>query len=557
KHTHPDDLKKSEELLNRHFDGELPFYDYECRMKHKDGHWVWVHDRGLVITRNGDGKPLMMYGTHFDITKRKEAENLLKQTRENYERFFNTINDFLFVLDEQGNIIHTNETVITRLGYSRSELLGKSVLMVHPPKRREEAGRIVGEMLQGIADFCPVPLLTKSGDQIPVETRVTSGLWDGKPVIFGVTKDISQITLSEEKFSKVFYVNPSACGLSDLETRQYVEVNEAFYALFGFDKGEVIGKTAGELGILTQEAVDAITNKADSNGNVKNILADLKAKNGDIKHVLLSSENIYLQDKKYRFTVVHDITKRKLAEEALIKSEAELRHLNATKDKFFSIIAHDLKSPFNSIMGFSELLVEQMKEKDYEGIEKYADIILHSSGRALDLLMNLMEWARSQTGHMEFTPEFFELVSLIDEITPLFQEIGGQKSIAINTALPSNVPVFADKSMISTVLRNLISNAIKFSYTGGEIVISVGENQQSELTISVTDDGVGIPKNSMDKLFRIDENYSTKGTQNEKGTGLGLILCKEFVEKHGGKIWVESEEGKGSRFSFTIPSIIK
>ena len=249
-----------------------------------------------------------------DITKRKQAENLLTQTRENYETFFNTINDFLFVLDEQGNIIHTNSTVIDRLGYTQEELSGLSVLMVHPPERREEAGRIVGEMLSGVTTSCPVPIVTKSGVQIPVETTVSQGFWDGKPVIFGVTKDISKVKLSEEKFSKVFYLNPSACGLSDLDTGEYLEVNDQFYTLLCFDKNEVIGKTAIDLGILTQEAINAVMLNADSNGNITNVKADLKIRNGDIKHVLLSAENIIVQDKKYRYTIVHDITERKQAD---------------------------------------------------------------------------------------------------------------------------------------------------------------------------------------------------------------------------------------------------
>jgi signal transduction histidine kinase len=170
----------------------------------------------------------------------------------------------------------------------------------------------------------------------------------------------------------------------------------------------------------------------------------------------------------------------------------------------------------------------------------------------MDLLMNLMEWSQSQTGRIEFTPKTLEVVSLINEIALLFDDIAGQKSITIKRSLPPNALVVADKAMISTVLRNLISNAIKFSYPDGEIVISAKEIK-NELTVSVTDNGVGISKASINELFRIDKNHSTQGTLNEKGTGLGLVLCKEFVEKHGGKIWVESEEGKGSTFYFTIP----
>ena len=229
----------------------------------------------------------------------------------------------------------------------------------------------------------------------------------------------------------------------------------------------------------------------------------------------------------------------------------ELKKLNAEKDKFFTIIAHDLKSPFNSIVGFSNLLVEQVREKDFEGIEKYAGIILKSSDRALELLKNLMEWARSQTGRIEFSPEYFEIVVVINEIILSFDDIARQKSIIINKAIPPSAPVFADKAMINVILRNLVSNAIKFTMPGGMITISANE-KQSELTVTVSDTGVGISNDRIEKLFRIDESFSTAGTNNERGTGLGLILCKEFVEKHGGKIWVNSEKGKGSDFNFTV-----
>ena len=258
-----------------------------------------------------------------DISGQKKAEDLTKQVRKNYETFFNTIDEFLFVLDEQGNIIHMNSTVTERLGYTREELVGQTVLMVHPKERREEAGRIVGEMLSGLTEFCPVPLITKTGAQIPVETRVSSGTWDGRPAIFGVTKDISRVRLSEEKFSKVFFLNPSACGLSDLKHHKYVEVNEAFCSLLGYTKDEVIGKTAIELGILSTELMDAALQNADKNGNISSVEIDLTAKNGDIKHVILLAEIIQVQDNKFRFTVVHDMTERKLAEKNLRESQSK------------------------------------------------------------------------------------------------------------------------------------------------------------------------------------------------------------------------------------------
>jgi len=253
-----------------------------------------------------------------------QSNKTIQQIRKNHETFFNTIDDFLFVLDEQGNIIHTNTTVSDRLGYKRDELIGKSVLIVQPSEQRDEVSRFISEILRGNKKTLSIPLITKSGVRIPVETKVSRGYWDTKPVIFGVSKDMSKIKLSEEKFSKVFNINPSACGLSNLDDSKYVEVNEAFHTLFGFDKNEVIGKTAWDLGIMNFETRNAILKKADNKGSVKNVEADLKAKNGEIKHVMLSSENINVQDKNYRFTVVQDITKRKLAETALKKSETRL-----------------------------------------------------------------------------------------------------------------------------------------------------------------------------------------------------------------------------------------
>ncbi|MFO7672110.1 MAG: hybrid sensor histidine kinase/response regulator [Lutibacter sp.] len=240
----------------------------------------------------------------------------------------------------------------------------------------------------------------------------------------------------------------------------------------------------------------------------------------------------------------------------LKETNKELNQINAEKDKFFSIIAHDLKSPFNAIIGFSDILIDQVHKNNLEKISEYATIIQQSSQRAMGLLMNLMEWSQSQTGRMNFSPENFDLVRLIDEAVLLLNDSAAQKFITIDKKLPLSLIVYADKAMISTVLRNLISNAIKFTKSGGNIVISSSENQ-NELTISVKDSGVGISKDRIEKLFRLDESYSTTGTNNEKGTGLGLILCKEFVEKHNSKIWAESEEGIGSTFYFTIPRPIK
>ncbi len=230
----------------------------------------------------------------------------------------------------------------------------------------------------------------------------------------------------------------------------------------------------------------------------------------------------------------------------------ELQKLNAEKDKFLSIIAHDLRSPFNSIIGFSDMLIQQVNNEDVKNILTYSKVIKNSSERAMDLLTNLMEWSLSQTGRMNFNPEYFKIDELIENTLLLFSDIAVQKSIRIEKELFSGKAVYADKEMISTILRNLISNAIKFTSSGGSIKI-VSKEKKNKVEIMVKDSGVGLSESAIENLFRIDANVSTPGTQKEQGTGLGLILCKEFIDKHNERIWGESEPGRGSVFYFTLP----
>ncbi len=254
------------------------------------------------------------------------------------------------------------------------------------------------------------------------------------------------------------------------------------------------------------------------------------------------------------FGYFKDISIRNKAKEALEKSEASLKESNATKDKFFSIIAHDLKSPFNALMGFSDILLRKHKEYDHQKREKIIRMINKSSKSAYSLLENLLTWSRSQSGKINYSPEKLELKIVLFETMFGLQAQANNKEVEIINNIYENETIFADKNMITTVLRNLISNAIKFTNKKGTVTISAKKQTDNNfIEISISDTGIGIPKERIGDLFRIDKNKSTQGTENETGTGLGLILCKEFAEKHAGKIWVESEEEKGSSFIFTIP----
>lgn len=249
---------------------------------------------------------------------------------------------------------------------------------------------------------------------------------------------------------------------------------------------------------------------------------------------------------------VMDITDRKKAKADLEEVVSQLNLLNAQKDMFFSIIAHDLKNPFNAIIGYSELLGMEVRQKDYKAAEEFAGIILDSSKRAMDLLGNLMQWAKSQTERIDFNPKQIVLNEVVKEVTDMFDQIAIQKEVTIKNDISNEIEVLADRDMLATIIRNLVSNAVKFANPGGGIFMYARE-EPNTVTFAVKDNGVGIDKKNLEKLFRIDANFTSLGTNNEKGTGLGLILSKEFVERHGGKIWAETEKGVGSTFFVSLP----
>ena len=234
------------------------------------------------------------------------------------------------------------------------------------------------------------------------------------------------------------------------------------------------------------------------------------------------------------------------------KIEEELKISNNTKDKFFSIIAHDLRSPFSTILGYSELLIDNVKEFEVAKSDKYLALINSSAKNTLILLNNLLNWAKTETDQINFKPEKILVSSVINKTIETSNYSAKIKNIVLNYFQSEEIVVFADLNMIETILRNLISNAIKFTNSNGKINIYTLQ-QDKFIKIAVSDNGVGMNEETRNKLFSLETNETTIGTANEKGSGLGLILCKEFVEKHGGKIWVESELGKGSVFKFTIP----
>lgn len=253
------------------------------------------------------------------------------------------------------------------------------------------------------------------------------------------------------------------------------------------------------------------------------------------------------------FGLVSDITYRKRAEEELKKSTQNLIKLNETKDRFISIISHDLRTPFSSIIGFTDLL-ENDEELSEEEKKQYIRYIQEASKSMLSLVNSLLDWTRLQTGRIRFEPQKVNITEIINDSISVLKGSAIQKEIEITSLINNDLFVFIDKSLISQVFNNLISNAIKFTHRNGKVTISAAPAENKRFVkFSIRDTGVGISTEDMQKLFKVDSKFSTEGTAGEKGSGLGLSLVKEIIEKHGGSIWVESNPGEGSDFQFTLP----
>jgi len=257
----------------------------------------------------------------------------------------------------------------------------------------------------------------------------------------------------------------------------------------------------------------------------------------------IAQKNISLEEQKEEIVTSNEV---------LTKQKDELNELNAMKDTFFSILAHDLKNPFSSLHSLSGLVIDSYGNMDEE--EKMASLIKinKSSELIYNLLENLLTWSRSQRGDIDYSPEKINLSNLVEVNINLHQVSAEKKGIRLISGVAGDLLAFGDREMISTVLRNLISNAVKYSHKGGTVEVNIDE-KGGFLEVMVSDEGIGIPKENAEKIFRIDIKHKSPGTDGEKGSGLGLILCKDFVEKNRGRIWAESKEGSGAKFYFTIP----
>ncbi|HEX3010273.1 MAG TPA: PAS domain S-box protein [Bacteroidales bacterium] len=343
----------------------------------------------------------------------------------------------------------------------------------------------------------------------------------------------------------------------------YTYISPSIKTLRGFEPSELIGQpvfkslsaqSSEYTSLLLKVELERVRRGETKSSEVRLIETELLHKNGTSVWVEIKASFIFDENNQPVgiLGVTRDIRDRKLAENKLLSKNAELNEANAQKDKFFSIIAHDLKSPFGHILNFSSLLSDHYDQYSDEKRKQFISLISKSSQQIYLLLENLLDWARSQGRKIDYFPQNISLQKLVTDVSELLSNSAYSKNIEIVNRIPPDTRLVADEYMLKTILRNLIGNAIKFTHDGGEVKVETTKDTKAQ-SISITDTGVGMEQSLINSIFSLDLNITKAGTKGEKGTGLGLLLCKEFVEIHGGKINIESVPGKGSTITFTIP----
>lgn len=502
-----------------------------------------------------------------DVTERKKVELDLREREESYRELFNTISDAIYIIDENGYFVNINNGAEKMYGYTREELVKKTPAYLSPKGMNDliRVNEYLTETFKtGKINQFDFYGLRKNGEIFLKSVIINRGRYNGKDVIIAIGRDISdrkkaeeKLKESEERFRNIYENAPIGIFRTTPEGKILI-ANPALIKMLGYSSFEElssldIGNQVYAAGYSRKEFVKDL----ESNGKLIGIEFSMKRKDESIiyirenAHVVRNAKGNVL----YYEGTIEDITESKLAEQKLISSEQQLRETNLMKDKFLSIIAHDLRSPFQGLLGITSILID---EDDLSVEERilYEKKLHDGLKMQFALLDDLLAWSRLQRGVMEYKPEDNSPKDDIEEILVPFKTAIEKKNIILSFVCDKSIYAYYDRNMFSTIVRNLVSNAIKFTPDGGSIFIRVLTTEK-DLILSVNDSGIGIEKEDLSKLFRIDSHFVRRGTRDEGGSGLGLVLCKEFVEKHNGKFWVESTVNIGSTFSFSIPQKIE
>lgn len=601
--THPDDYKTDEKYFSEVVSGKRERYTIEKRYLTKEGKISHVRlTISLIQLPKQKNKYVISYVE--DITKQKLFETKLESERNYLNILLNNIPDSIYFKDKQSRFLKVSDSMSNKLGISVEEMIGKSDFDFFGKDHANQAFNDEQNIIK-----TEVPIIDKEEKEDWPDGRITwvsstkMPLYDGKNNLigtFGISRNITERKESELthnallKISETVFTAPNMQSMFEtihevLET--LMPVKNIFIALYD-EKKDILN-----FPYMVDEFDPPFESRKTRKGLTEYILRTGKAEliNEEKDYALREAGEVemigtpakiwlgvplIIRGKTIGVIVIQDyenpkayqepqlkiisfiaeqialVIERKRASVEIANYTEELKQLNATKDKFFSIIAHDLKNPFITILGFSELLLSDYSDLTDDEKIFYIGEMKKSSESSHALLQNLLQWSRSQTGFIEFHPQPLNLLSIIIENLELLYSTAEKKEIHLNTNVEPDMEIMADVDMSNTIIRNLISNAIKFTPRGGSINVSA-EQHNDFVNVSIQDNGKGMTEDVVQTLFRIDVSHTTLGTEKETGSGLGLMLCREFVKKNGGDIWVESKVSSGSKFTFSVPAVSK
>jgi len=572
--------------------------DYEADFLSKTGNIV----PGLLSASliDLDGVPHILTVVR-DITVSKKAEEALAKEQFLINSLMNNLSDHVYFKDLNSKFIRTNKSHAISFGLSDPKhVIGKSDFDFFTEQAANQA-------------FEDEQAIIKTGQSILKEEKLTrkdcSDVWfsamkmplrdnDGKIIgTFGISRDITgrkrselenyalfeiiQGITSTDKLDELLKLIHNSLGKVVYADNCFVALKDQTSGLFSFpyfvDKVDTtpiptsMGKSCSDYVfrtvkplLLNQKKFDRLVEQGEveliGSNSPSWIGIPLQTPSKVIGVLVLQhyeKENVYSEnDLKFLVSIGNQIAiaiERKKAEEEISFKNEQLQLINAEKDKFFSIIAHDLRGPLSAFVDATQILTEEIQNMDLEEIKDITMSMKTSASNIYGLLENLLEWSRLRRGAMDFVPENLNLKKKIEASIDVLSESARKKRIGLTISVPGELEIRADIHMFDTIIRNLISNAIKFTISGGKVIVTANYNGDHYIVVKISDSGIGMAPELRNKLFQIDEKTSRPGTEGETSTGLGLLLCKEFIEKHGGKIWVESSVGQGSTFSFSLP----
>jgi len=563
--------ERDKALKNRNLRlSNIPVNDNEYTMLRSDGSTF----RAMVYTSPiAKGNRLAgLRGTVIDITERKKMEDALRESSEILQEVSR-----LSKLGGWGLDISTMKLTWTEEVYRIHEIdtsfepnLEEGINFYSPEVRPLIRNAVENAIVNGEPFDLELPFVTAKGNKIWVRSRGKAEQVGGRSIrLFGVFQDITgrkldEIALkeNEEKYRLLTENASDVIWILNLPLMKFTYISPSIFQLRGLSVEEALAEDMNEA--LTPESVALVRKVLADNlpafienpGASPHYIQQLQQprKDGSLVWIEISTKFQYNTSGEVEIIgVSRNIDDRKRMEDELRNRAAEQRNLIAEKEKFFSIIAHDLRSPFNTFLGFAQMLEEEMPTLTLDELQMIAINIRKSANRLFHLLENLLEWSKIQRGIRSFKPELFLLSDEVTASIEIVRDPADKKMIKINQHISPQLFITADIQMFDSVLRNFVYNAVKFTPRGGSITISANPLPNKTVEISVSDTGIGMSQDILDKLFSLDVETNRYGTEGELSTGLGLIICKEFVERHGGKIRVESKPDKGTTFSFTMP----